>query len=254
VKKNILVIAFLLLTSFLLAQNCIILKDALKGKYEGACSNGMANGKGIATGIDSFIGNFKNGYPDGQGKYIWKNGDWYDGHWKEGEFDGQGIFHNKNFTNKDSCSLTGYWKKGTYKGKYEKPYIIHAISNGIMDVVVNKVKQKGETIITLTVKCPTGGALSIGTLSKEIVMSKIKLTDVLVQAGRIERQKNDEGSSTISNRYEFRKIEYPLYATFYFEGEQLQIELLENASYNISISIVKGTNPQYYDNPKKEIE
>jgi hypothetical protein len=250
-KKNILVIAFLFPASFLLAQDCIVVKNALKGKYEGGCSNGMANGKGIATGIDSFKGNFKNGYPDGLGKYIWKNGDWYDGHWKEGEFDGQGTYHNINGNNQDSGNLTGYWQKGIYKGKYEKPYIIHSITNGIIDVVVNKVKQQGEAIITITVKCATGGALSLSTVSKEmIIIPKSKLTNVLVQAGRIERQNTDENSSTISNRYEFRKIEYPLYATLYFEAEQLQIELLENTSYNITVNIGKGINSQQYAKAK----
>jgi hypothetical protein len=245
-KRTVLFIVFLFSAWFIAAQNCMVLTDSLKGKYEGGCRKQKANGNGVATGIDSYKGDFKNGYPDGDGKYIWRNGSSYDGHWKEGKFEGQGTYHNLNDNNQDSGNLTGYWQNGIYKGKYEKSYIIHSMTNGIIDAVVNKVKKQGEAIITITVKCTTGGALSMSAVSKEmIIIPKSKLTNVLVQAGRIERQNSDEGSSTILNRYEFRKIEYPLYATLYFEAEQLQIELLENASYNITVNIGKGTNSQY---------
>ena len=48
-------------------QDCTVAVDALKGKYEGACKNGKAEGLGKATGTDTYEGNFKAGLPDGNG-------------------------------------------------------------------------------------------------------------------------------------------------------------------------------------------
>ena len=70
-------------TTGLLSQSCAVSVEALKGQYTGGCKNGKAEGTGTAAGIDSYTGSFKNGYPDGQGKYTWRNGDWYDGFGKK---------------------------------------------------------------------------------------------------------------------------------------------------------------------------
>ena len=67
--------------------------DSLQGTYKGTCKNGLANGHGTAIGIDSYTGQFLNGYPEGNGKYTWKNGSWYDGAWKKGVDDGKGTLH-----------------------------------------------------------------------------------------------------------------------------------------------------------------
>lgn len=249
-KKAISFVLFFVTSCFVLAQNCTVLVDSLKGKYEGECKEGLANGKGIAVGVDSFNGNFKNGFPNGSGKYFYKNGSWYNGNWKKGKFDGQGVYHKANENNADSGSVAGYWKNGVYTGKYYKAYIIHSMSNAIEDVSVKKVKRPGEVTIVITVKNTTGGALSTGTLSNEAVMSKSRLTNIIVQKGRIDRQMTDEISSTLSNRYVFRNIEFPLYATFFFDVEQVQLELLENVSYDITVNVVKWANPQLYNNPK----
>ena len=55
------------------AQNCTVVTEALKGTYEGGCKNEKADGTGTAKGEDSYTGEFKNGYPEGKGKYSWKN-------------------------------------------------------------------------------------------------------------------------------------------------------------------------------------
>ncbi len=249
-KKIIFFISLFAAPCFVMAQDCTVLLDSLKGKYDGECKQGLANGKGIAVGIDSFSGNFKNGVPDGYGKYFCKNGSWYNGSWKKGKYDGEGVYHKADKSNADSVNVAGYWKNGVYMGKYDKPYVIHSMSNAIEEVSVKKVKRPGEISVTITVKNTTGGALSAGTVSNEVVMSKSKLTNILVQKGRIDRQTTDETSSALLNRYVFRNIEFPLYATFFFDAEQLQLELLENVSYEITVNMVKWANPQLYNNPK----
>ena len=74
-KKHILLyFSYFFIVTPLLSQPCSVSVDSLKGEYNGDCKKGKAEGKGTAVGIDSYKGNFKNGYPNGEGKYIWKNG------------------------------------------------------------------------------------------------------------------------------------------------------------------------------------
>jgi len=40
-----------------------VLKKELVGKYKGHLQKGLAQGKGTAFGLDSYIGNFRKGYP-----------------------------------------------------------------------------------------------------------------------------------------------------------------------------------------------
>src|SRR6185503_19686974 len=89
-KQAFLYFLSLSITAAALSQSCEVKVDSLKGQYTGGCRKGLANGNGTATGIDSYTGDFKNGYPEGEGKYTWKNGSTYEGSWKHGLFDGKG--------------------------------------------------------------------------------------------------------------------------------------------------------------------
>src|SRR4026207_2273332 len=101
-KKCMFLFASVFVVSVVLSQSCIVSIDSLKGQYTGSCKHGKANGFGTAIGADSYTGNFKNGYPEGEGKYTWKNGTWYDGSWKQGLFDGNGTFNKVDDVNRDS--------------------------------------------------------------------------------------------------------------------------------------------------------
>ena len=112
-KKLVLIIASGFLVSAICSQSCIVSIDSLKGQYKGGCKHGKAHGFGTAIGSGSYTGNFKNGYPAGEGKYIWRNGTWYDGNWKAGLFDGNGTFNKVSQANPDSFILiTGFWQGG----------------------------------------------------------------------------------------------------------------------------------------------
>lgn len=238
-KKKILlyILSFFIITN-LLSQKCDVNVNSLKGDYTGHCKRGKAEGKGSAIGIDSYTGDFKNGYPDGEGKYIWKNGSWYQGFWKNGLFDGKGTL--KKINTPDSMVIvSGFWKKGKYIGQYEKPFIIHSITNNITDVNVRKLNTK-ESDITLTVKNITGGASSLSSSH----LPKTRLTDIQVIEGRFDQKISDETSSPIANKYTLQKITYPFYAIFSFEtiGTQLQvekvgIELLASGMWYIQVNI-----------------
>ena len=78
-------LAFMIFISgYALAQECKVLKTEISASYHGDCKNGLAQGKGIAKGLDSYEGEFIKGLPDGTGTYIWANGDNYKGNWKKG--------------------------------------------------------------------------------------------------------------------------------------------------------------------------
>jgi hypothetical protein len=120
------ILLLLLTASFtqLTAQDCLVKSDALKGKYEGGCEDGKAEGRGKATGTDSYEGEFKAGLPNGEGVYAWANGNVYDGHWVKGKREGKGLMHFK--TAGGDSMVNGYWKRDEYIGLYENAFEIIA--------------------------------------------------------------------------------------------------------------------------------
>ena len=229
----------------LFSQNCDIRVDSLKGKYTGDCRKGLANGYGTAIGVDSYTGNFKNGYPDGQGKYTWKNGSWYDGNWKNGLFDGNGTFSQIDAVKKDSATLlTGFWKKGKYVGKYQKPYSLKAITNGFSELNIRKKDNSSNTIM-IVVNSVTAGASSM-TASH---LPKPHLTDISTIEGKFEQQVNDENSSIFTNTYTLRGVTFPYHAILSFETphdaagganlhvEKIEVEIAESASWYIQVKV-----------------
>jgi len=71
-------------------RNCRIPLESISVDFWGECKNGMAHGNGIAQGEDRYEGVFKKGLPNGEGKYIWANGDYYIGDFRKGMKDGKG--------------------------------------------------------------------------------------------------------------------------------------------------------------------
>jgi hypothetical protein len=114
----ILVILFLFHVPFTFSQengtSCKVLLKEISGTYKGDCINGLADGKGTATGEDQYVGSFKNGLPEGKGVYTYKNGSIYTGNFKNGLKDGKGKF--KQQVNGQPLIITGYWQGGDYVG------------------------------------------------------------------------------------------------------------------------------------------
>lgn len=120
-KKLLSITVFLFLTLALFSQkkqSCEVLLAELVGEYRGECNKGLADGKGSARGKHIYEGEFKKGYPHGEGKYIWAGDDYYVGIFKKGKRNGYG----KHFMLIDGKSsfIEGYWKNDVYIGKQKK--------------------------------------------------------------------------------------------------------------------------------------
>lgn len=88
--------------------DCKVLVENLQGQYNGKCKKGLAHGEGSAKGIDSYVGTFRKGLPNGFGVYTYKDGSNYIGKFKKGLRDGYGL-ENKITESGDLVQNYGLW-------------------------------------------------------------------------------------------------------------------------------------------------
>jgi hypothetical protein len=91
-----------------------VLKKELVGKYEGHLQNGLAQGKGVAQGLDTYTGNFRKGLPNGEGVYTDYEGNVYKGSFVNGYKEGKGELTVRE-AGKEMI-LKGYWESDKYVG------------------------------------------------------------------------------------------------------------------------------------------
>ncbi|HVN58130.1 MAG TPA: hypothetical protein VMT63_07530 [Bacteroidales bacterium] len=96
------------------SAECKVLLKEISGSYTGGCRDGLADGKGVAKGEDTYEGVFKNGLPEGKGTYTFKNGTVYTGFFTAGLKNGKGKL--KTLVNGKPMIMEGYWKYGEYAG------------------------------------------------------------------------------------------------------------------------------------------
>jgi hypothetical protein len=63
----------------LASMKCRVSDIDLQGDYRGACKNGLADGKGSASGNAFYEGGFREGRKHGRGRWMLPNGDFYTG-------------------------------------------------------------------------------------------------------------------------------------------------------------------------------
>lgn len=149
-KNVFLLITFFISGTYVFSQQdeCIVAVKAIAGSYTGGCKNGLASGKGIARGIDSYEGQFREGIPHGKGTYTWSNGDYYEGQWEKGKMEGRGKMVYKDST------ITGFWSGGEYNGKeLIPPYSIIRSRN----VTRSSITKKPGTLNQVRIKIIQGG-------------------------------------------------------------------------------------------------
>jgi len=88
--------------------------DNKNDKYVGEIKNGKPNGQGKWTlpNGNKYEGEWKDGEKHGQGTYTFHYGDKYEGEWKDGEKHGHGTF-----TFPDGRKYVGEWKDGKRNGQ-----------------------------------------------------------------------------------------------------------------------------------------
>ncbi|MBD0331812.1 MAG: hypothetical protein ICV66_04095 [Chitinophagaceae bacterium] len=230
--KVFLILSAILLSMFSNAQQCSVLIKALSDKYEGECKGNKAHGKGTAKGEDEYTGDFKNGLPDGFGKYTWKSGDWYEGQWKKGEREGSGTMH-YNTTAEDSVQQ-GFWKNDRYIGRYEAPYIIHSKTSGIISVGVSNSKQSTFDDITFRIQSISGGASTItGQIIPKIIVNDI----ALIQGNFLNRF--DQNNMPKTSLTTLHTVTFPVRAKIYMGSEVMDIEINDPGNWQIDIRIQK---------------
>lgn len=105
-------------------EECEVLLPSISKTYEGRCKNGLAHGKGKATGKDVYEGDFKKGYPHGSGVFTYDNGDVYSGFFRMGRMDGEGSLSTV-IDGRDTV-LAGIWMDGVYVGpKPKHPQVLY---------------------------------------------------------------------------------------------------------------------------------
>ena len=214
------------------AQNtdCAVLMDSIKGTYTGDCKNGKANGNGKAVGVNTYDGEFKNGLPEGQGKYTWSNGDYYYGGWKKGMKDGKGQLH--HFEDGVERLTTGYWKKDSYKGEYENPYVVTNTTSDIGRLQVTNMNNK-ESSVTVTVESLN---------SSSTLRSGNFETSTLMTAHQVTRGTYVSKSSNALTNKEvtvFRGVVFPFKCTFNFGTSIVEIEFFEKGAWDVNVPINK---------------
>lgn len=127
-KKIILALLVIGFATPLQAQeDCKVILSQIAGTYEGKCKDGLAHGKGKATGTDTYEGQFVKGLPQGKGTYTWASGDTYTGEWLAGMRQGEGTLRIKGNL-KDSI-MSGLWENDQYLGPKPSPPKIKQVYN-----------------------------------------------------------------------------------------------------------------------------
>ena len=127
-------------------EQCEVLLPSIAETYEGKCRNGLAHGKGLATGLDTYEGDFKKGYPHGNGVFQYDNGDLYTGQFKKGRQDGEGTLSTK--INDRDTIISGIWIDGVYAGpKPKHPQVLYKY--GIDSYSIKKVREGERFLIDI---------------------------------------------------------------------------------------------------------
>ncbi|WP_457610110.1 hypothetical protein [Lutibacter sp.] len=151
-KITLLTFIFFGSTFMLFAQKetaCKVLKKGIQQHYSGKCKKGLAHGKGIAKGINTYKGSFKKGLPNGKGVLTFASGNYYEGQFKRGLMNGKGKLVFK-VNGKDSIRV-GIWKNNVYIGKAKIPDYSVKWNRGVDRYTFRKV-QESDSFVTNKVK------------------------------------------------------------------------------------------------------
>jgi hypothetical protein len=230
IKKGCLLsIPALLLCLNIFSQTCAVEPALLRGVYTGDCKKGKAHGKGKAVGIDTYEGEFKKGWPDGKGTYLWSNGNSYTGMFVKGLRDGEGLMKYKRSGIADSV-VEGFWKKDAYAGKFDQPYKIYFKSKSITEIEVeHKTTFYNEIVFFVT--NTSGGAQSYSGS-----MPRMKVDDIQMLTGAMGLISHNTNHAK-KTETRLTNMILPARMKVIMGSEEIEIEFREAGSYVINIRI-----------------
>lgn len=177
----------------------------------------------------TYLGDQKNGQPDGKGVLTDTIGNVFKGSFKKGKKEGYGELTIKNAIGKDS-TIVGYWKKDQYLGLYEFPYKILSKSYMISNATVTyEPANPSGNIIEVSVESVSGGS---ATLAGE--MPKPTLTEHVFNKGSFQEMFARTNQQK-RNIYIFQNVIFPVTAMFKFGNEDIMVELNETKNYKLTV-------------------
>jgi len=193
------------------------------------CQFNHINAQTKTQSASTYVGDQKNGIPDGMGVLTDTSGNVFKGNFKKGKKEGYGELTYKTVFDKDS-TLVGYWKKDQFVGYYEYPFKIisksYMISNA--SISVEPANPSGN-IIEVSVESVSGGS---ATLSGE--MPKPTLTDYTFNQGSFQEM-FPRTNQQKRNIYIFQNVIFPVQAVFKFGGEDITVDFNEKRNYKLVV-------------------
>ena len=177
----------------------------------------------------TYVGDQKNGQPDGMGVLTDTSGNVFKGNFKKGKKEGYGELTYKTVFDKDS-TLVGYWKKDQFVGYYEYPFKVisksYMVSNA--SITAEPANPSGN-IIEVTVESVSGGS---ATLSGE--MPKPTLTECIFNKGSFQEM-FPRTNQQKRNVYIFQNVIFPIQAVFRFGAEDVTVDFNEKKNYKLVV-------------------
>ncbi|MDN3658663.1 hypothetical protein QWZ08_23670 [Ferruginibacter paludis] len=210
------------------SKACKVALMDLAGKYTGDCKNGLANGKGEATGLNHYKGIFRNGLPNGAGVYNYSDSTWYSGNFQDGIKEGKGELHYMRASLPDSI-LSGFWSGGEYRGRKYITYLLNG-TTFFDNVEVIPSKESGH-ILKIEIST-TSGAANVAPPSGNPVLTLASLT--AVNAVFANRTSNFATATKSSVSYEISQFPAHFFATL-SNGETFNLELYKAANWTVRL-------------------
>jgi hypothetical protein len=193
------------------------------------CQLNNLNAQTKTQSATTYVGDQKNGQPDGMGVLTDTSGNVFKGNFKKGKKEGYGELTYKTVFDKDS-TLVGYWKKDQFVGYYEYPFKVisksYMVSNA--SITAEPANPSGN-IIEVTVESVSGGS---ATLSGE--MPKPTLTEYIFNKGSFQEM-FPRTNQQKRNVYIFQNVIFPIQAVFRFGAEDVTVDFNEKRNYKLVV-------------------
>ena len=209
-------------------ESCKVLMPSISNHYEGECKKDKAHGSGKAEGTDQYVGDFKQGLPDGKGIYRWANGNFYDGDWAKGKRVGQGGMAYKRNGKADSV-VTGFWENDVYLRKFDKPFKVYSRTLQVTKSEV-KFKTSPSAEITILLSNTTG---NMPTMSGQVT-PKATITEIVILGGSYLRLINLYERNRETG-YKLEKVVFPFRAKLRFANQEVDVEFIESGEFTMNV-------------------